>query len=376
MKEIILFSYGDANNASSWSNVPYCFSKELERRGIIVRKTNIAPSKWLSKAFSIVICKLLKMRYPLIEYDWTRTSLFAKLTEYKIKRTVEKYSSAECCIFMNFDFCNRYLQIPSILFCDWTYQILIKDRQKRNLYPLEEKFALRQSEAIMRAKLVISLFPCCAKKMEIDYPNANIHCLGGNIINNLCRTPLNLETVINKKLDSNKILFIGQKKYLIGAKLVIQAMEEIRGKGLNYTLDIIGLKVRDIGNIPDFVTCHGYLHKDNYLENELYYRLICDAKVLINPCKIWGGFSSTIEAMYFATPVIVAPYEDFVTTFGKEVKFGYYFNSSSPECLANLIEKLEDKGKYKSMCVEAHAVTSNHTWENYVDKMIELWKKQ
>lgn len=185
-----------------------------------------------------------------------------------------------------------------------------------------------------------------------------------------------METVINKKLDSNKILFIGQKKYLIGAKLVIQAMEEIRGKGLNYTLDIIGLKVRDIGNIPDFVTCHGYLHKDNYLENELYYRLICDAKVLINPCKIWGGFSSTIEAMYFATPVIVAPYEDFVATFGKEVKFGYYFNSSSPECLANLIEKLEDKGKYKSMCVEAHAVTSNHTWENYVDKMIELWKKQ
>ena len=38
MKEILFLTYGDANNANVWSNVPYCFSHSLENKGIVVHR--------------------------------------------------------------------------------------------------------------------------------------------------------------------------------------------------------------------------------------------------------------------------------------------------------------------------------------------------
>ena len=32
MKNIIVFTYGDANNPSTWSNVPYLFTTTLEKK--------------------------------------------------------------------------------------------------------------------------------------------------------------------------------------------------------------------------------------------------------------------------------------------------------------------------------------------------------
>ena len=61
-------------------------------------------------------------------------------------------------------------------------------------------------------------------------------------------------------------------------------------------------------------------------EREKYYNLLKSARVLINPASKWGGYSSTIEAMYYGCPIIVSPYDDFIEEFGKLIPFGYYLN--------------------------------------------------
>lgn len=372
MKEVIFYSYGDSNNASTWSNVPYLFTKELENCGIVVRRINIAPNRYVAKTFDLTISKLLHFCYPKLEYHWMRTPLFRKLTEYKIKQSVKTYPNADYCIFACFDFCNKYNGIPSMLFGDWTYSILIQDRQGRDLYSIEKEYIEQQNDAIRRAKVVVSLFPQCAENMKQVYPQVNIHYLGSNVINNLCIQPFNLDEIVKRKIKSKSVLFIGQKKYLTGANLLIQAMSKMHEDGLDYTLDIIGMKRFDFGVLPDFVKCHGYLRKDNKKENELYYRLMYNAKVFVNSTPVWAGFSSMIEAMYFATPIIVSPYEEFLATFGKDISFGYYNKDFTASSLLYCIKRVINGLDYESMCHNAHQVTKDYTWKAYIDKLMNI----
>ena len=41
IEEVIFFTYGDSSDASTWSNVPYLFTRTLEKKGITVRRVNL-----------------------------------------------------------------------------------------------------------------------------------------------------------------------------------------------------------------------------------------------------------------------------------------------------------------------------------------------
>lgn len=372
MKEIIFYSYGDSNNASTWSNVPYLFAKELTNRGIIVHRIDISPNKYINKIWQLSVRKILNYFYPKHEFSWIRTALFRWFTERKIKKSVDRFRTADYCFFTCFDYYNRYNSIPSLLFSDWTYNILIQSQLGRELYSIEKRFAIQQSEAIHNAKAVVSLFPKSAAIMQKTYPNANIKYLGENVINNLYGKELLVDELVSRKMESNAILFIGQKKYIKGANLLINALTCLRNKGWDYHLDIIGMSNDDFGHLPDFVHCHGYLHKDIEEENILYYRLMSDAKVLVNPTPVWAGFSSMIEAMYFATPIIVSPYEDFVAIFGHNISFGCYNREFEVSSLMNNLESVINNPSYEFMCQEAHRVTKGFTWKAYVDRLLDV----
>jgi len=43
IKEVLFLCYGDSNDITTWSNVPYLFARELEHRGIIVRRIDLNP---------------------------------------------------------------------------------------------------------------------------------------------------------------------------------------------------------------------------------------------------------------------------------------------------------------------------------------------
>ena len=376
IKEIIFFATGDSSKASTWSNVPYMFTETLLRKGIKIDRVNLTQTfgyKLFTKVGG-VIHKVLNLFYPNNQYAYSRSALFMFLTNRLVKKSVRRYHNADLCIFTNFDFYNKYSDIPTLMFCDWTYKILIQDHLGREPYFFEKRFPLWEKKALESADYVVSLFPMCAKMMKESSPNANIHYLGKNVVNNLYDGVHDIESFIKKKITKRNILFIGGRKYIDGAKLLINAVAALSKKYDDIRLHIVGMKEENFDNLPDVIKCYGYLRKEDEKERELYYELMIGSRIIVNPSKEWAGYSSMIEAMFFATPVVVSPYKDFVEEFGKDIDFGAYSPEYDVSTLANTICRVLESKDYPSLCRNAYERVKDYTWSNYVDRVLSLVK--
>ena len=420
MKEVLFFCNGDANNANVWSNVPYCFSHALENEGVIVHRVNFSMNPILVKLYDLGIRRILdafilrKLRFPYLRI----TRIFKFFAERKIKKAIQQTPQADLCLFMGYGFYNKWNKIPSLLFSDWTTEMDILKKRKPNF--LEQRIIRQEEEAINHAEYVVSLFPVCCEEMKRKYPKANIHFLGGNVINDLSGlrlkrkdrcvmskdnngnkknkknkknkqittdslhlTPYTLhssneiivEDLIEAKRKSKKLLFIGRKTtYLEAAKKLIEAYRLLKEEEAykDYSLDIVGCAESDFDSLPDGVACYGFLNKSDERDRKTYYDLLLGAKVLVNANPKWGAFSSTVEAMYYYTPVIVSPYQDFVKNFGEKIDFGVYNQDFTTESIANDIKSVINSDNYTEMCNFAHEIVKSYTWENYVDKTVAL----
>jgi glycosyltransferase involved in cell wall biosynthesis len=394
MKEILFLTYGDANNANVWSNVPYCFSHSLENKGIVVHRVDYSMNPTITKLYNLVLRRILdgitfrKLRFPYLR----TTRLFKFYAERKIKKAILQYPRADLCLFMGYGFYNKWNDVPSLLFSDWTTEMDIRKNRKPNF--LEKRIILQEEEAINHAQYVISLFPVCCEEMKRKYPKANIHFLGGNVINDLLNKSLVsrstfqvsnnnadntiiVEDLIEKKSKSKKLLFIGRKTtYLEAAKKLIEAYKLLKEEEdyKDLSLDIVGCTTSDFDSLPNGVTCYGFLNKSEEKYRRTYYDLLLNAKVLVNANPKWGAFSSTVEAMYYYTPVIVSPYQDFVENFGEKIDFGVYNQDFTAESLSNDIKSVINSDNYAEMCNFAHESVKTYTWENFVEKIMELIK--
>ena len=389
MKEVIFLTNGDANNANVWSNVPYCFSHALENNGTTVHRTDYSMPNLFVKFYDLVLRRFLYcLTFRKLKFPYLRTTrLFKFFAERKIKKAILQYPQADLCLFMGYGFFNKWNKIPSLIFSDWTTEMDIQKKRKPNF--LEKRIIRQEEEAINHAQYVISLFPVCCEEMKKKYPKANIHFLGGNVINDLLNKSLVsrsklqvsnekadntiiVEDLIERKEKSKRLLFIGRKTtYLEAAKKLIEAYRLLKQEEQyrDLELDIVGCAESDFGSLPDGVTCYGFLNKSNERDRKTYYDLLLGAKVLVNVNPNWGAFSSTVEAMYYYTPVMVSPYQDFVKNFGKEIDFGVYNQDFTVESIANNIKSVINSGNYTEMCNFAHENVKTYTWENYVKQL-------
>ena len=184
-----------------------------------------------------------------------------------------------------------------------------------------------------------------------------------------------MEDLIGKKEKTKKILFVGKPdRYKESAIKVIEAVKLLQKQKdfSDIELNIIGISKDQLPSIPDFVHCHGFLHKDNKKECNLYYNLLMESKVIVNPTPKWAAYSSTIEALYFCTPLIVSPYDDFVAEFSENISFGLYNYEYKAECIADNIQKILTSTHYKKMSWDAHNIVKDYTWDVYTDKVLDL----
>ena len=114
IKEIIFFSNGSADSASTWSNIPYLFTRTLEKKGIRVRKVNLCSHLHLCKCYDLFVRRIIKLIYsPLgIAPNYaSHTRWYQYLGNRTIKRSVMKYHQADYCIFIYYLFYN----LPEII---------------------------------------------------------------------------------------------------------------------------------------------------------------------------------------------------------------------------------------------------------------------
>ena len=407
MKEILFFTNGDANNANVWSNVPYCFSHALENKGLNVHRIDYSMNPAFVKFYNLGLRRILdgltlkKLRFPYLR----TTKLFQYFAERKIRKAILQNPQADLCLFMGYGFYNKWSQTPSLLFSDWTTEMDIQKKRKPNF--LEKRIIHQEEEAINNAEYVVSLFPVCCEEMKKKYPKANIHFLGGNVINDLSGLRLRethpcppclgredqttkekdslqinssskdiyVDTLLETKEKSKRLLFIGRKTtYLEAAKKLIEAYKLLKREEdyKDFTLDIVGCAASDFDSLPEGVTCYGFLNKSEERDRKIYYDLLLGAKILVNANPKWGAFSSTVEAMYYYTPVIVSPYQDFVKNFGEKIDFGVYNQNFTAESIATDIKSVINSDNYTEMCNFAHEKVKSYTWENYVRKVVKL----
>lgn len=375
IREIIFFAGGDPESAQTWSNVPKCFIDGLRRKGIVVHPVALTHQRWerLYDNFIRKVLKVLTLWYDEPKY-YGYTWLHKWIGNRRIKKAVAAYPKADYCFFINYAFYNRFSAIPSLLLSDWTSAINLQRRGKA-VARFQKRFSLQEKEAIEHAEHVISIFPLCAEEMRQLYPTASIHYLGGNVINDLSGEELSETDVLERKKASRRILFVGKPdRYKESAIKLMKAVELLR-KTDEYSdleLDIIGIQRNQLSEVPDFVKCHGFLRKDVADECKKYYDCLKNAKVIVNPTPKWAAYSSMIEAMYFYTPVVVSPFDDFVQEFGEMIDFGRYNRDFSEDCIAENIKKLMDSDDYLKTCRQAHEAVKDYTWDRYVDKVLKL----
>jgi glycosyltransferase involved in cell wall biosynthesis len=371
IKEVIFFSIGDSTKASTWSNVPYLFCKEIENRGIIARRIDLEDKSSFKYLFNRVIYKLSKKTTYYYERSW----IFRIKALMKIKKAVKKYNKADICIFCTYGFYNKYSNIPSLLFCDWSYSILLKDRYHKKPNFLEKTYVSRENRAILSSQIVISLFPECALKMKRELPNANIYYLGSNVVNSFYNGIIDEKEIISTKKKYNNILFIGNQNnpsYLETARLIANAVKSLKGTIKNLQYNVIGINQSKLEIEDENIFCYGYLRKDNPKELALYYKLLLSSSLIVNVSPIWAGYSSLIEAMYYYTPVLVSPFEDFRKEFGNFINFGVYNETYEVDSVAKNIYSILLSDNYEEMAKNAHLRTKDYTWANYVDRVFKL----
>lgn len=371
INEIIFFCYGDSSKSSTWSNVPYLFTKTLIDKGIIIHRVDISPNRYVAWLYNKIIYSITKKIGNYCSFRYSK--ILSIYTDHLIKRSVLKYPNADYCIFTSFDYYNKFSDIKTLLFCDWTYDVLINERLGRKTTKKDERFLVQQKEAIISAEFVVSIFPECATHIRQLYPNANVKYIDGYVINSFYEGHLDCNDIVHRKKSSKTILFIGTKKYKKAALKLIDALKLLSDEDPSLSLDIIGMTDKEFKDYRDLnINCYGYLKKDVSEECRMYYNVLLNSSVIVNCDPLWGGISSIVEAMFFYTPVIVAPYNDFTKLFGKDITFGEYNEEYSSECIARNISKIIHSEEYNEYCLTAHNAVKNFTWNAYVDKLLNI----
>ncbi len=372
---IIVYTSGDSADISTWSNVPYLFTRTLEEKGYTLHRVDISASPILCRIFNTIsykICiKLFKLKAcPIFQRTWLHRFIISR----KLKQAAKKYDNADLNLFLSYAFVNLYSRKPNVLWCDWTDRIVI-ERLGREPKWFETGFLQHEDEVVRSADLVYTMFPACKKHMEELYKR-EVHYLSRNVVNTVYEGSFSLSDTIRKRKKSQIILFIGRLSYMQAAKDLIVACSELKKQNTDLECHIIGLTAQQLGEdtLPKGVTCHGYLRKNVQSEKEKYYDLLMRARVVVNHTPNWGAYSSIVECMFYGCPIIISPYEDFVENFGETISFGRYMKEH--DSLVNALSIfLKDCTAYDDMCVQAHNAVKDYTWSNYVDAFIQSLKE-
>ncbi len=373
-KAVILYTCGDSTKLSTWSNVPYLFSGALERSGIDLVRVDISPSKVINRIFNTLSFYLFRKvcRFRTCP-EFHRTWLHRFIVYRRLKKVANQYPDATLNLFLSYGFTNPYSKAPSVLWCDWTDEIVI-ERLGRGIKWYEIGSIKHERSVMKRASAVYTMFPKCREQMEKMYGRAIVH-LNRNVVNDASGQEIDLEELVRVRAKSNNILFIGNHRYRGAALLLIDAFKKLQKLNDKLELHIVGMSLQELGRDGnEGIHCYGYLSKDIEDQRNTYYKLMHSARVFVNPATQWGGYSSTVEAMYFACPVIVTPYADFVAEYGNDISFGRYLRPEDD--LADTITAVMNSERYKEMCYKAHEVVADYTWDNYMrDLLADLRNK-
>ena len=259
-----------------------------------------------------------------------------------------------------------------IILGDWPSEYLFEKFLKRRPSRLERNSIDRENAVIEAADAVITLFPNVHEYMLSKYKNRNIYCFG-NVVNvdDDVMVPNDIQ---QRKLNSKRFLFVGQPFYLIGALELIAAARNLRDKGVDCEVDIVGIPQKLIRVEQSWLRVHGYLDKEKPQEKKKYYELLSDARLFVNTTPGWTGFQALMEAMYFHNPIAVRLNESLDRYFPNLKDVAYVVEESEPNLEAVLLESFVDLNGYQSKSKVSRQSVESSTWSHFLENVMPLLK--
>ncbi len=374
--EILAFTYGDSEKTSTWSNVPFFFLNSLEKskRNVIVHRVNISPEdrnfiyKIIAKFANFISRRILKKNDA-----YFRSTFHNNLIRKYMINGYKKYPDSD--VLLSFDFSNSIADLAenkakSLMFCDWTIEYKIKNLEKREPTELELKHIKTQEETLKHSDWIITIFPNSYDYLKEKYPNITYYL--GNVINSFVEN-WDLNIITKARIENNNIIFIGKEKYKDSLLSLLRAVESYNASGnKKYYIHLIGMKKSEVPH-SEYLTCYGYLNKNDEEERNTYYDLIKNSKFLVNTNDNWVGASSIIEAMYYGLPVIINPNDDLIKTFSENIDFGIYCDNNDKNIL-NAIKKIDclPYNEYLAWCQNAQKAVKDFTWDSYIEKVLNI----
>ncbi len=329
----------------------------------------IEPFKTIFNLPIRVLNKLFKVG---TEYFYVRTPIHFFFT-YLYSRYIG-WTSAEgdVMVVQGFSYPLHNGKNKQVILGDWPSEYLFEKFLKRQPSVLERKSIDRENAVIEAADAVVTLFPNVREYMLQKYENQNIYCFGNvvNIDDNVV-VPADIR---EQKLNSRRLLFVGQPFYLPGALELIAAAFSLRQQGLECEVDIIGIDRNMIDADYGWLKVHGYLDKEKPSDKKKYYELLSNARLFVNTTPGWSGFQALLEAMYFHNPIVVRPNECLASYFSNVSTVAYVLEEDGPNLEALLFSSLSDDSRYKQMSDAARKAVESSTWENLTTNLIGLLK--
>ncbi len=374
-KKILFVCYGDSTSPKAWSNVPFLFSENLQKQGFDILRVNLSPNEKYEALWNKYPRRILSRFFRNQQYEFIKTPIARSIAYKKIQKVVKANPDLYFVIILSFDFYNKFSNTPSLLFHDWSYDMVILDRLKREPYFFEKWFINYQHTAFNKSEVVVSLFQD-AQKIISQRHGKQVQHLGYNVVNDINFNKPSTEEILRRKNNSQELLLIGSMKYLEGARKLVQAVRILQKDFPDLAVNIINVPKHKLllEETDKNIRCFDYLDKGDPEQNKQYYDLLCKTKILVNPSEIWAAYSSTIECMFYYTPIIIKPYDAFEMDYGKKNDFGVYLENTEVSTIVESIRSILvlNEEAYTQLCVRANELVKEQTWENYTKKIVDL----
>jgi glycosyltransferase involved in cell wall biosynthesis len=374
VKRIVLCVEGDSADVNLWSNIPCLLGNEVERRGVELIRVNLQAPWLLRRLWRYTLGFRHKIRNWQTSYDFYRSRTNHWLTTWKLNQVARLYGRpGTILINLSISSSPTISSIPVVLLSDWSYHHYITTRLGRQPDRSERGTISRDSAAMARASLVVSLFPESAARLQREIPAGRFRFLG-HVINDhpLAPAPPADAPAANTH-HPWRLLFIGRPRYREGLECLLVSLQWLAGDQ-PIQLDVIGIDASDLSDLQSSihsVHLHGYLSKAKPSERQLYYQLLNQADLIVNASERWGGFSATVEAMHRRTAVLTPPYNEFTALFGESIAFGELLTELSPQPMASAITSvLVNPERLKAQQEEAHRAVAGFSWSAFVDRLL------
>ena len=121
--KIVVFSYGDSNSASTWSNVPFLFCRSLERQGFNLERVDFRAHYRVRHIWFRIVSKIFDMLQIKQSLDFSHSRLCYFIAMRKIRRAIKKHRDSCCNLFFSYYFADFSQKTPTVLWSDWSKNI-------------------------------------------------------------------------------------------------------------------------------------------------------------------------------------------------------------------------------------------------------------